>query len=407
VPNDWMRVPVRGRIEADMFPGRVGECFGRCRSVQDVICSEPRKYCCSLLPSLVCYTICFIITALLLTSPLRAQEKPLEIGVLALGPRNIPHWQCGEPRQTGEERPRETMPFYVLGLLDGLEKLNYVEVGPDGKPKKATSASPGRRFILDLRMGTQQQVRAAAREFVRKKVDIIVAVATLSARIAQEETKGSSIPILLFGVSDPVAEGFVQSLARPGGDITGVSHQLVQGSGKRVELFKEMVPALRHLITFRLAGYSVSEKSMPEVRAAADRFKIETEDWVVNNRDDLQVRLANLRPDPGTGILIAPDSFAITNLDLTLEASLGNRIPAFGLQDYMADWGALAAYGPSAFQAGTRVARYVDRISKGTKPGEIAVEPIDPTFVVNLKAAECLGVSLPLQVLQQADRVIR
>jgi putative ABC transport system substrate-binding protein len=105
--------------------------------------------------------------------------------------------------------------------------------------------------------------------------------------------------------------------------------------------------------------------------------------------------------------MILPDSLIISNVDVILEASLERRIPAFGLQDFMADWGALGAYGPSAYQAGGRDAFYVDKISKGVKPGDLPVEPVDPTFVVNLKAAECLGISLPLEVLHQADRVIR
>jgi putative ABC transport system substrate-binding protein len=82
-------------------------------------------------------------------------------------------------------------------------------------------------------------------------------------------------------------------------------------------------------------------------------------------------------------------------------------VPTLGLQDYMADWGALAAYGPSAYQAGAHSAQYVDKISKGAKPGDLPIEPMDPTFVINLKAAECLGISLPLELLHQADRVIR
>ena len=105
--------------------------------------------------------------------------------------------------------------------------------------------------------------------------------------------------------------------------------------------------------------------------------------------------------------MMLPDSLIIANVDLVIEASLEHRVPAFGLQDFMADWGAVAAYGPSAFEAGARDALYVDKISKGAKPGDLAIEPVDPIFVVNLKAAECLGVSLPLEVLRQADRVIR
>jgi putative ABC transport system substrate-binding protein len=350
-------------------------------------------------------TVCLIVAGVLLAppSPAAAQEKRFEIGVLALGPRPVPVWHCG-PRAfqlASAERPRETMPFYVLGLRDELEKLKYVEDRPDNAGK------PGRRFALDLRMGTIAEVRQYAREFVRRHVDMIVGVATLAVRVAQEETRASAIPILMTGVSDPVGEGFVTSLARPGGSITGVSHQLVQGSGKRLELFREMVPGLRRLITMRQPNYGPSDKAMEEIRAVAKQLKIEVQDWIVTSREELQAVLANVRWEAGDGIMIVPDSLIISNVDLVLETSLGQRVPAFGLQDFMADWGALGAYGPSAYQAGGRDALYVDKISKGAKPGDLPVEPVDPTFVINLKAAECLGVSLPLEVLHQADRVIR
>ena len=347
-----------------------------------------------------------LVAVLWLAAPALAQEKPLRIGVLALGPRAVPAWQCGQ--QAGQPRRHDTLPPYVPGLLDGLRKLKYVEVGPDGKPKEALppGAGSGRRFFLDLRFGTREQLKAAARDLAEKRVDIIVAVATLAVRIAQQETKGSNIPILMTGVSEPVKEGFVELLARPGGDITGVSHQLVQGSGKRVELFKEMLPNLQRLISIRFPGYSVSEKSMPEIHEAADRLGIEVADRTVKSPQDLQAELANL-PGDNAGLLIAPDFFIISHLDMVLEASLARRVPAFGLMDYMSDWGAIAAYGPSAYQAGVHVSKYVDRINKGVKPGDMPVEPIDPTYVINLKAAQCLGMSVPLQVLQQADRVIQ
>ena len=349
-------------------------------------------------------TVCLIVAGVLLAQPSpAAQEKRIEIGVLALGPRPVPAWHCGPQafQLASAERPRETMPFYVLGLRDELEKLKYVEDRPDNVGK------PGRRFALDLRMGTIQEVRQYARDFVRRHVDMIVGVATLAVRVAQEEARDSAIPILMTGVSDPVGEGFVSSLARPGGSITGVSHQLVQGSGKRLELFREMVPGLRRLITMRQPNYGPSDKGMEEIRAVAKQLKIEVQDRTVTSREELQAALANVRWEAGDGIMIVPDSLIISNVDLVLETSLGQRVPAFGLQDFMADWGALGAYGPSAYQAGGRDALYVDKISKGAKPGDLPVEPVDPTFVINLKAAECLGVSLPLEVLHQADRVIR
>jgi len=359
-------------------------------------------------------TICSAVLILLLISAIAAsfpssrlsaqtREKPLEIGVLAMGPRNMPVWRCGQddhPREAAEPR-HETVPFYVLGLLEGLEKLKYVESRPENV------ARAGRRFVLHLRMGTRQELAGFAREFVHKPVDVIVAVATTAVRVAQEETREHPIPIIFPGISDPVGDGFVQSLARPGGFITGVSHQQVQGSGKRVELFKEMLPSLQRLITIRRPGYGPAEKSMAEIRATADRLKIEVLDWTASNREELEGILARVRHETADGIMILPDAFVISNMDLILAKSLEQRVPTFGLQDFMADWGALGAYGPSTYQAGGRVALYIDKISKGVRPGDLPVEPIDPMLVVNLKAAQCLGVSLPLEVLRRADRVIR
>ena len=332
-----------------------------------------------------------------------AQDKVLEIGVLAIGPRNIPTWHCGQQDyQPGSSEPlRETRPFYVPGLIDGLEKLGYVEDRAD------TVNTPGRRFRIQLRMGNQTQLRNYAREFVEEKIDFIVAIATVAVRIAQEETRAYPIPILFPGISDPIADGFVESLAHPGGHITGVSHQQVQGSAKRVELFQEMIPGLRRMITLRKSGYGPSQNSMVEIRSAAERLHIDVLDWTANDRSELQDVLTKARRENADGIMMLADAFMISNIDLIVESSLAQRVPLFGLQDFMADWGAIAAYGPSTYQAGARVAGYIDKIVKGADPGQLPVEPLDPILVVNMKAAACIGVSLPLDVLSQADRVIR
>jgi putative ABC transport system substrate-binding protein len=332
----------------------------------------------------------------------RAQERPLEIGVLAFGPRPVPVWSCGDPNLAAAgSSKKETMPFYILGLMEGLKKLDYV----DARNEKA--GQPGRRVNLDVRLGTFQELKGYAQELARKPVDMIVAVASAAVRIAQEETRGRPIPILFPGISDPVGEGFVQSLAHPGGLITGVSHQEVQGSGKRLELFKEMLPGLRRVITLRRTNYRPSELSLADIRANAARLNVEIIDWAVDNRDQLKSMLDKLTPDTADGIMILPDSLVISSLDLIIPASIAHRVPTFGLQDFMADYGALASYGPSARQAGARVAQYIDKIAKGAKPGDLPVEPVDPVFAINLKVANCLGLMVPLEVLRQADYVIR
>jgi putative tryptophan/tyrosine transport system substrate-binding protein len=332
-----------------------------------------------------------------------AQDRPLRIGVLALGPRYIPAWHCGETdyRLGSDEPKQDTEPYYVLGLLEELKKLNYIEDRPENAGK------PGRRFALTFRTGTSEQLREFAREFVADRVDVIVAVATAAVRIAQEATREHPIPIVMTGVSDPVKYAFVQSLAHPGGYITGVSHQVVQGSGKRVELFKEMLPGLKRLLTIRQAGYPPSEKSIAETREAAGRLKIEIIDRTIESRKDIQDLMTSIGPDTVDGIMILPDSNVISNLDLVIEASLARRVPAFGVFDYMAAWGAVAADGPSAHEAGARVAAYIDRIVKDANPASLAVVPVEPKFTINLKAARCVGMKMPFEVLSQADQVIQ
>lgn len=332
-----------------------------------------------------------------------AQDKPIKIGVLALGPRYVPTWHCGQAdyRPGSGSSEQDTKPYYVLGLIDQLKKLKYVEERPEN------AGIPGPHFLLTMRTGTLPELRTFAHEFVADHVDIIVGVATAGVQVAQEETQGQKIPILMTGVSDPVKYGFVQSLARPGGNITGVSHQVVQGSGKRLELFKEILPGLKRLLTIREAGYPPSEKSMQEIRDVAARLNIEIIDRTTSTRSDIQDLMAGVRPDAMDGMMILPDSHVIANVDLLLETSLARRVPAFGLFDYMAAWGAIAENGPSAYESGADDAWYIDKISKGAKPGDLPVQPVDPTFVVNLKAAQCLGVTVPQEVLSQADKVIR
>jgi putative ABC transport system substrate-binding protein len=339
----------------------------------------------------------------LATPNLIAKDKVLRIGVLALGPRYIPSWHCGETDyHPGSPDPsHDTQPYYVVGLLDQLKKLNYVEDQPENAGK------PGRHFKLIIRTGTPGQLDGYAHEFASGGADIIVAVATEAVRVAQQATREHPMPILMTGVSDPVKYGFVQSLARPGGAITGVSHQLVQGSGKRVELFKELLPGLKRIFTMHQAHYAPSDESMAEIRNVATRLKVDVVDRTVASRQDIDDLMANMHPEGDGGIMVVPDSDIIANLDLVIETSLAQRVAAFGVFDYMAVWGAVAASGPSAYQAGSRVAWYIDRISNGANPGDLPVEPVDPTFVINLKAAQCLGITVPLEVLGQADQVIR
>jgi putative ABC transport system substrate-binding protein len=174
-----------------------------------------------------------------------------------------------------------------------------------------------------------------------------------------------------------------------------------------VEVFKEMDPGLRRALAISQADFVVAQQSLAEMRKAATQLEVTLVERHAKNRPEVQAALADIRRDTMNGIVFPVDAVLVANADLVVEKSLEQRVPAFGILDFMAEWGALGAYGPSPYQAGRRAAYYADKIFKGTKPGDLPVEPMDPTFVVNLKAAACLGVTVPPAVLHQADRVIR
>ncbi len=293
------------------------------------------------------------------------------------------------------------MRFNVLGFRDELEKLGYVEDRPENRGK------PGRRFVLDTRQGNLEGVKALAQQFAQERVDLIFAVSTQPVRAAQDATRANPIPVVFPNVSDPVRDGFAKSLARPGGYLTGVSTQLIDGSGKRVEVFKEMVPGLQRLLVIYQPGFRSAELSVAQMRKAATTLEITLVERHASTRQELQAVLRDLRRETPDGMIMAVDPVSFANADLLLETSHERRVPVFGIIDYMADWGALGAYGPPDYKAGQRAAHYADKIFKGAYPGDLPIEPMDPVFVINLKAAGCFRISPPAAVLHQADRVIR
>ncbi len=332
-----------------------------------------------------------------------AQEKPLRIGVLALGPLKQPALHCG-PRDPGRPAPEaraDATRFNVLGFRDELEKLGYREERPDNQGK------PGRRFVLQVRQGGLDAVSRLAQELAQERVDLIFAISTTPVRAAQEATRMTPIPILFPNVSDPVRDGFAASFARPGGFLTGISTQLTQGAGKRVELFKEVLPALRRLLVIYEPKFRSGEISVAEMREAVAALRIALVERHAKNRAELEAALADLRRDTADGIIMAADPVSFANADLLLERSHERQVPVFGIVDSLADWGALAAYGPPDYKAGQRAAHYADKIFRGTFPGDLPIEPVDPVFVVNLKAAACFGLAVPATVLHQADRILR
>jgi putative ABC transport system substrate-binding protein len=218
----------------------------------------------------------------------------------------------------------------------------------------------------------------------------------------------SQIPIIFIGDSDPVGLGLIQSFARPGGNITGVTGLYLKLSPKRLELFREIVPGLKRVLYPYDANHAYSLRAANVCREAARRLGIELIEKVVRTEEEAQATLAQVRKGEVDGILQPP--FSSLNISgFILEAASQQGIPAMFITGaFWMESGGLASYGPDYHETGRQAARLVDKILKGAKPAEIPVE-VNPKieFAINLKVAKALGLTIAPEVLYRADRIIR
>lgn len=279
----------------------------------------------------------------------------------------------------------------------GLRELGYIE---------------GQNISIEYRYADNDRNRLPmlAAELVRLKVDlIIIAGGDNLIRAAMDATK--TIPIVLVGGSDPVAAGFVKSLARPGGNVTGLSVLRHGGlGGKRLELLKEVVPkAVRVAVFYDPAAPGAVREVKEALPTAARALGLSIQPWEVRNTDDFETVFAALYKD-------LPDGLYVPLAGPVLRPH-GKRIAGFALKSRLAsvydnrsgvDAGGLMYYGADLSASYRRVAYYVDRILKGTKPADLPVEqPTDFEFVINLKTAKQIGLTIPPNLLARADKVIK
>ena len=280
----------------------------------------------------------------------------------------------------------------VVGLRDGLLELGYRE---------------NEQFVLGVRFtqGDLTALPTAARELVQYGVDIIFTSEDSPAKAAQMAT--TRIPIVFSYVSDPVGLGLIQSFARPGGNITGVTGLYLELGPKRLELFHEIVPSLKRVLYLYDAADAHSVAEAKVYRDAAHRLGIVLVEKAVRTEEEAQATLAQVRKGEVDGIL--PPRHASLNIPgFILEASSQQAIPAMFDAAFWVERGALASYGPDYHEIGRQAARLVDKILKGAKPAEIPVE-VSPKieFAINLKVAKALGLTIAPEVLYRADRIIR
>jgi putative ABC transport system substrate-binding protein len=245
-----------------------------------------------------------------------------------------------------------------------------------------------------------------AAQLVRLKVDIIVSGGSTSSRAAKEAT--TTIPIVMAQVNDPVGSGMVASLARPGGNITGLSTLVPELSGKRLELLKEIVPKLSHVALFGTSNTPGNAEALSETESAAKAFNIHFEYVEIRDPKDIETAFRDAIKNRVDAVLVPGNPVLIVRRRQIAQLAAYNRLPiAYGQPEYVEE-GGLMSYGTSVTDLYRRAATYVDKILKGAKPADLPVEqPTKFEFVINLKAAKQIGLVIPPNVLARADRVIR
>ena len=296
------------------------------------------------------------------------------------------------------------VPETLEGLRDGLRALGY-DVGTAPMTKVSTVVS-GSNIRLDWRnVADEPAARGTAGEFVRDRIDLIVAAEDHTARAAQAAT--SDIPVLFLQVSDPVALGFVKSLAHPGGNLTGFADFFFELVPKRLELFKAMLPGLRRLLILIDPDDPETSLMLRELRKATAELQIELVHREVRGREDIERAFGSLSPGDVQGVFIASPVLTTKFPSLILRLATERRLVVPFHRKAWAVQGALFSYGPNYPALGRAAAVYVDKILHGTKPADLPVQRATQfELVINLKTAKALGLTIPQSLLIRADQVI-
>jgi putative ABC transport system substrate-binding protein len=315
-----------------------------------------------------------VLLAFVFPAEAQQQSKVYRVGVLMLNRLERPH---------------------IKALQDGLKQAGYIE---------------GKNLLLNMEQRKNiDDLRSTANMFVQEKFDVIVANSNIETGIAQQATK--EIPIVFMPASAPVRAGFVQSLAHPRTNLTGVTYYTdFRENGKQIEIFKEVVPSLRRMTMLIDAGLHqpVDGPSLALVRKVAAYWHIKLMEKSVNSLLEAEDAVASLSRHGTDGIHVTCTGL-FSNLKKIGTTSMQKRIPLYGCSTaHVAEDGALLTYAPDMYQMGLRAAWYVDRILKGARPQDLPVEnPRKFDMVINLKTAQAIGVKISPEALQRADKVIR
>jgi putative ABC transport system substrate-binding protein len=272
----------------------------------------------------------------------------------------------------------------------GLRSLGYVE---------------GKNILIEYRYaeGKLDRLPDLAKELIGVKVDVIVTTTVQGVLAVKNATR--TIPVVFAGVQDPVASGIVESLARPGGNATGLSILATELGGKRLELLKEVVPKITQVAFLWQGAAAITVK---ETLAAARVLGLQCQSIEVRDSKSLESAFEAATKGRIQALVTSPGAIINTHQARIVEFATKNRLPAMYAGPEFVDAGGLMSYAPSYTDLYRRVASYVDKILKGTKPADLPVEqPIKFEFIINLRAAKQIGLTIPPNVLARADKVIK
>src|SRR5262245_24171428 len=288
---------------------------------------------------------------------------------------------------------RTTILARVDAFRQGIRELGYIE---------------DKNIIIEWRFGEGKQDRlpALADELVRLKPDVLVTGGPISTRRAKEATV--TIPIVMAQDTDPVGSGFAVSVAAPGGNITGLSTISPEISGKRLELLKETVPRLSRVAIFGTSTEPANAQTLKETEITAGVLGVKLQYLDILDSNDIETAFRAVNTERTEAVLALPSTVTASHRTEIVVLATKSRLPAMY---YSAEWvevGGLMTYGASLNDLYRRAAIYVDKILKGRKPADLPVEqPTKFEFIINLKAAKQIGLTIPPNVLARADKVIR
>jgi ABC-type uncharacterized transport system substrate-binding protein len=320
-------------------------------------------------------TLCAVLLALSVPAEAQQQLKKLHrIGILLVGSSSF-------------------YSAWIDVFRQGLKELGYIE---------------GKNIAIEYRYaeGKADRLPALAAELVGLKVEVVFTSSTPSVLAVKKVT--STIPIVFVSISDPVASGLVTSLARPGGNITGLSIVAVELSGKRLELLKEAVPSVTRVAFIWNSANPAQAPQWGEAQAAAQALGLQLQSLEVRSANDFDSAFEAALRERAQALVTTPAALLGAHLKRIVEFAAKNRLPTMYGNPQFVDAGGLMSYAPDYTVQYRRAAIYVDKILKGSKPADLPVEqPTKFEFIINLKAAKQIGLTIPPNVLARADKVIK